>query len=474
MKSIRQRIILPAVLSSVLIPLLILVVFNVIIHSVMLQNARQNLRESAIVTQSLIKQQLKLNGASAGDLDRLPGRLANIQTLIRTADSVSRTDILVINQHRDIVFPVKLSDLGLNERALTRLEQQFLDKLIPGAIITLRTVSGQYLISGYPINEQTPGQSIWIIYMTRYSPVRGFLLTINLILLGVLFLGSMVSILVTLRTARRIKTALSQMSQMTSQVGHSPFQSTEPDPFCKETAELQLQFNQMAQRLDQADRQQKTFLQDASHALRTPLQIIQGYAEALENNILADVPGAAGIISKESKRLNRLVESLLTLHRIDNPAHQPDPVPLNITHWLQDQLQHWRSMTVPLENAIEIRLVAPDEEIVIPLDENLLDQATANIIANAIRYARTAIDVRLWREPQQICLSFGDDGEGIQPEDLPHLFDRFYKGRNGQFGLGLAIAKAAITALNGNIIVGNNPDGGALFTLQLPDKVSAG
>ncbi|HEY5466952.1 MAG TPA: sensor histidine kinase, partial [Clostridia bacterium] len=98
----------------------------------------------------------------------------------------------------------------------------------------------------------------------------------------------------------------------------------------------------------------------------------------------------------------------------------------------------------------------------------LLAQAVTNILTNAVRYARETILVQIHTDAGSACISIQDDGPGIAYEDLPHLFDRFYKGNKGQFGLGLAIAHSAVTAMNGVLTVENASPGGAVFRICLP------
>jgi two-component system, OmpR family, sensor histidine kinase CssS len=468
MKRISQRITWPVIISSILIPLLIILVFNAVMRVYMLSTARRDLKETAAVTQSLIRQQMKSMDDSSAESDSMAARLASIQPLIRTTSNLSGTDLMLINAKKEIVFPAKISELGLSTRNLARLNRLFSHGLTAGRIETMATLNGQLLFLGYPLAESLPDRSLWVIYLIRYSPTRGMLLITNLILAGVLLAGSISSILLIRHTARRISKSLRQLCQFTDQVGGGIFPETKPDLYCQEVAELELQFNKMAQRLDHADKTQKTFLQNASHELRTPLQTIQGYAEGLEKGIWPDVPKAAGIIRAESRRLNQLVESLLTLYRIENQSDHPNLIRLNLANWLQDQLQRYRGLAASQDKCIEIRLLIPDADLVVLTDENLLGQAVANIMANAVRYARQVIRIIPQADAESVWLTFQDDGPGITPEDLPHLFERFYKGRNGQFGLGLAIAHSAVSALKGEMIAENSPDGGAIFRIGLP------
>lgn len=102
-------------------------------------------------------------------------------------------------------------------------------------------------------------------------------------------------------------------------------------------------------------------------------------------------------------------------------------------------------------------------------DERLLDQSVGNILANCLRYARRVLTVSLRAESGRVCIRIADDGSGISPADLPHLFERFYKGGGGHAGLGLAIARAAVSLMGGTLTAQNDAQtGGAVFLLCLP------
>ena len=98
----------------------------------------------------------------------------------------------------------------------------------------------------------------------------------------------------------------------------------------------------------------------------------------------------------------------------------------------------------------------------------LLDQILDNLLSNAIRYAATSVVIRVRHKNQKVQISVLDDGPGIDPKDLPHIFERCYKGKGGKFGIGLAIVKTAAAKMNGNVTAANRKTSGAVFTLYLP------
>ncbi len=466
MKTIRQRITRPLIWSAILVPLAVLLVFNGIMRVYLTTAARDDLKTTTAVIETLVRDQLKdLQQENNGSLNQSAlNTLSSIRSIVRSASRATGTDLLVIDRNGSIIFPKDTGQLGLTETALTRLKNQITD-LTSGEVETLTTVSGQYFYQGFALRPANPEKSPWVICLASFDPTRGFLLITNLVLLGILLIGSLFGIMVTVRTARRISLPLKRLHQFADQVALGNFASDEPDRFCREVADLQRQMNAMAADLAQSDQLQKTFLQNASHELRTPLMAIQGYAEGLQSGVVTDVAKAAGIICDESRRLNRLVASLLTLSRIESQTGHVTLSPVNLNDWLLDQVQRAQGLVIGTD--VTIRLVSPANIIIIKTDEELLGQAVGNILANAARFARQTVTVTCGRDAVSAWIAIADDGPGIAAVDLPHIFDRFYKGTRGQFGLGLAIASSAVAALHGELSARNAADGGAVFTIGI-------
>ena len=196
---------------------------------------------------------------------------------------------------------------------------------------------------------------------------------------------------------------------------------------------------------------------------------IQGYAEGIENGIVPDVKHAAQIISSESKRLNSLVEELLILSRIENGTYSRELSIMNLTDVLKEYTQRLTGYAAKLGHQLTLEL--PNLQIAVIADDTLLFQSIMNIVSNCLRYANSTVEVALLIRGNHAVIRICDDGNGIPENDLPHIFERFYKGAGRNFGLGLAIAKSSIESIGGQIKAFNE-DNGAVFELYLPMQVS--
>jgi signal transduction histidine kinase len=228
-------------------------------------------------------------------------------------------------------------------------------------------------------------------------------------------------------------------------------------------------FNAMLDRLQTLFLAQQRFVADASHELRSPLTAIRGNVDLLRRGA-ADDSTALAAIDDETARMTRLVTDLLTLAQADAgvPMAQEvvelDALLLDVYRQTRDQAPH---LTVRLRH---------EDQALVPGDPDRLRQLLLNLTDNALRYTPVdgIVTFSLWREDGWVRVAVSDTGIGIASEDLPHIFERFYradKSRSraaGGTGLGLAIARWIAQAHGGRIEVESTLGTGSTFTVWLP------
>ena len=221
----------------------------------------------------------------------------------------------------------------------------------------------------------------------------------------------------------------------------------------------------MSEKLETYDKAQKTFLQNASHEFRTPLMSIQSYAEGIKYNIISEKEGVE-IILDETKRMTHLVEDLLYLSRLDAIEELYDFETIDLNEMIfccTDRVNN-----IAIKSNIVINVNAPSSAYKIKGDREKLERALINILSNCIRYAESKIEISFKpTEKKKIIIEISDDGPGFNKEEINSIFDRFYKGNKGNFGLGLAITKNIIEKHEGTIKAANLQPG-ALFIIELP------
>ncbi len=294
----------------------------------------------------------------------------------------------------------------------------------------------------------------------------------TLVLAGiiVLFLGSGLGLWLTGQTLRPLNEIVNACRRITE---GDLSQRVSGEERGDEIGRLARAFNTMIAQLEQVLRAQQRFIANAAHELRTPLTAIQGSLEVLLRGAQDDpaaVSRLAQAMYREVTRMNRLAEQLLDLARLESPfTVQRQPVPLN---------------TFFTSIAPQARLLMGDgtftleqgPPVTLHTDPDMLTQIIFDLIINAVQHNEPGIEVRVgWRvENERVCLWVEDNGQGISAHDLPHIFEPFYRGdrsrsrRQGGTGLGLALVKAMVDALGGEITVSSRERAGTRFEICFP------
>ena len=283
------------------------------------------------------------------------------------------------------------------------------------------------------------------------------------IVLSFLFSRSVVApVLAMSRTVQRI--ADGRYDERVKVIGHD------------ELAGLALRFNQMAEKLDQVESMRRRLIGDVSHELRTPLTAIKGSMEGLMDGVLPANDETFQQIHAEADRLNRLVDDLQELSRVEARAYPLDLRPLEVASFVQIVTKRLASQAESKHISLHAEL-APNLPPVLA-DEDRVIQTLTNLAANALQYTAEAgrVTISAKRINDEIQISVQDTGIGISPEYLPHIFDRFYrvdKSRSrragGGSGIGLTIARALVEAQGGRIWAESEGEGrGSVFSFTLP------
>ena len=213
----------------------------------------------------------------------------------------------------------------------------------------------------------------------------------------------------------------------------------------------------------EAERQQ-TFFQNASHELKTPLMAIQGYAEGIQAGVM-DTASAAEVILAESDRMTELVDELLDISKIDMGRQPLTLSEMDVRELLYDSIRAVEPAAAG--GGITITPDFPETPVMVSCDDTRLRRAVTNILSNGVRYARSELRLTCRADKRHVTIRIQDDGDGIAEADLPHIFDRFYMGKSGKSGIGLALTKEIIHLHKGTIRAYNG-DGGAVFEITIP------
>lgn len=352
---------------------------------------------------------------------------------------------------------VLVSDSG--DQIGQRISEQDLQGAVP------LTASGKTI--GWMIPAETPHS--WV----SDSPEGMFLARINqatlvsgLVAVGLaLLLGGLLAFTMT--------RSLREMTDATVEIAGGKFGRQVKVRSRDELGELASSFNKMSLDLAQANDLRRQMTADIAHDLRTPLSVISGYAEALSDGKLPGTPQVYDVLNTETQHLSRLVEDLRLLSLADaGELH----LMLQLTEPRALLERAIASHAVAAQaKGVALRLLAAPALPAVSVDPERIAQVLDNLVSNALRYTPAGGEIILSaaRDERFVLMRVSDTGSGIAPQDLPHIFDRFYRGdpsrpQNGESGLGLAIARSIVDAHKGVLLAQSEPGKGAAFTIRLP------
>ena len=220
----------------------------------------------------------------------------------------------------------------------------------------------------------------------------------------------------------------------------------------------------MREQLIERDEKQQEFLQEASHELKTPIMVIRSYIQSLMDGIIPkeDMDKTLQNIEDETFKMEKRVNSLLNITKMDHLANQSlkiEEVSINDLILRKVNRFEWRNMDIDWELDIkEIKCQCDKEKLGVVLD---------NIFDNQLKYAENKVNVKLYQENNDVIIKVFNDGPPIKEENKEEIFKKFKKGKDGEFGLGLAISKFIIELHDGEIWTENEEDGVA-FYIKIP------
>jgi signal transduction histidine kinase len=273
---------------------------------------------------------------------------------------------------------------------------------------------------------------------------------------------------------RRLARPLEELRVAAEQISQGKLEPRVHITSSDELGRLGRTFNQMAESLQRSEELRRQLILDIAHELRNPLMIQQSHLELLLDNVVPPTPEQLQTIYEQNLLLGRLVRDLQLLALADAGELQIVRVPTQFREILQRVIAHIHPTLEEKQIALEAQIT--DDLPTVSVDPQRIEQVLLNLLDNACRYTPPGGKIALsaYREDGAVHVSVRDGGPGIAPEDLPHIFERFYRGdksrarSSGGTGLGLSIAKALIEAHGGKIWAENAPQGGACFHFTVP------
>lgn len=321
--------------------------------------------------------------------------------------------------------------------------------------------------------EQLERKGFLTVRSAKTYLIDGFEMAWNRSAMWSLILGSVTAGGLSYYLTRRIMKPLQQMKDITHNFAAGHWEQRMPESEIPELNQLSVSFNRMASSLEDVERRRRDLVGDLTHELRTPLTVVRGYLEELASGDMEASPGLYLNLVKETRRLENLTRDLQELSKAEAGYLSIDVKPLHLLPLLQGLVARFRDQL--LDDGPVLKLSCADSLPLVMADCDRTEQILVNLLGNAIRYTEIgSIEISTEVVNKYLWITVEDTGTGIAAEDLPHVFERFWRAdpsRNsysGGSGIGLAITKKLVELHGGAIEVSSQINQGTKFRFSLP------
>ncbi|WP_368895239.1 sensor histidine kinase [Priestia megaterium] len=418
-------------------------------------------------------------------VDRLADKYSNILkstedlASLTTVANLTETEICIIDQKGKILYSSNKGLFRSGNHVSNKLLQTLNSKQTVQIEYQNPTNNTNYIVSGKPLrlsNKVSGGLLVFSDAEHIKNSVRHMQLLLVVSLVGALF----IALGFTYIASKKLASPLLEMEKVTREVAKGKFYNKVDVSSNDEVGSLALAINDLGQELERYRNRQRDFFANISHDLRTPISYIKGYTQVIYDKLYTDEKEKEqylSIIINEVNQLNVLIDDLFELSKLEGGQLELYLNWINVQELIEGCLNKVRLKAK--QKKIQLSIQLKDNIPYIYTDGARLEQLLMNILENAIRYNKLNghIEIKGWIEKKKVYLSIKDTGVGIAEEDLPYIFERFYKtdksrsNRLGSTGLGLSIVKHLVLLLEGEIKVKSTLHKGTTFLITLPSKI---
>jgi len=388
------------------------------------------------------------------------GNWEGVETVFDTINGLDRMDALLLDTEQRIVLdrrPDPPADTSPVSTLGTRYEIQD-DDVVFALNIRSQTI-GYLVIPAYTVSD-------------RFGLARAIVLPVAIIS----FVLAIFLVIVSTLLVRRFVNPLADVIYAARSVAGGKLNTRIPTKGPQDLRSLSESFNEMASSLERNDRERRAMLADVAHELRTPLSVIRGRLEGIVDGIYSENGPQVSMALEQTYVLERLVEDLRLLTLAETRQLAFDKTNVDVGSLIERVLSMFSAEAQ--EKSISLLFSEKNGNLSATVDPQRLEQVMSNLIGNALRYI--ADGRKVWvtanKTSDSLRITVNDNGAGIPEEDLPFIFDRFWRKEKsrtrttGGTGLGLAIAKQLIEAQGGTIEARNLSDGGLHVTIEFRDR----
>lgn len=359
------------------------------------------------------------------------------------------------------------NNIYIDRELLTFLSSLLQDyELEEGVLTNISFNNRKYLVNTYVASSSLNINEKYFVVVQELTDKSNLLRENSrqmLLIQSIILLLMILTVLIVARDLSKPLIKLSKESEM-YEIGKG---TTIDDKYIstEELETLRESLRNMQIKIDEETNRKNTIYENVAHDLRTPLVSILGYADGLKSGIVKDKNKACDVILRTGNQLKEMIENILILSRFDNATYKMTREEVSLVDLINEQIE----MVKVIDESIKILFVKEvDDEGYIISDKKLLIRIVQNLLSNAIKYANSKVVITLASDVQNYKMEIADDGDGIDELNKENIFTRYYKGKDGHFGIGLAVVKNSVDYLGGSIDISSDKNVGTKFIICLP------
>lgn len=431
--------------------ILVLSVTAVVIHYVLLDHFIGTQRKDMQSIGAELSAKLETAAAQSLPIDSTPIAVSGY-----AASRIADVEVIIQDAQGNVVAPMSAAH-SYPYTEIARITPE------DTATFQIAAKSDMYLTE---VTAVPQGTVTLITPVSKIKAIEQALLGRLMLVFGV---GAVIMVILSLFITKRLIKPLMYLREELKKVKERQFSEVRRVSASGEIGAVAESVYEMAGELERYNHVQKQFFQNASHELKSPLMSISGYAEGIRDGVFEgeEIRKGLDIIMSESSRMKNIVTEMTLLAKLDSEDDIFKTTAVNLKELVEETIE--RVNPVLVKKGLFVHPSYGDNELLmVYADRDKLLQALLNIVSNGARHASKHIYIQAGIQNGRVLLTVSDDGEGISEELLPYLFHRFVKGKNGESGLGLAIARAIVERCGGLITAGNRKEGGAVISLGFP------
>lgn len=444
--------------SNIVITLVLMIVLSIVISSVISEYIEKDIENDLVKDNQMVYQMISYGKSNIINKSEFEFDLSLMKKFRSVANLIMIIDLTEDNNL-----------LGVRNNPLTsKFDEEIFEEIITNSYKDFYNISifeKTFLAYNQTISSEIDGEmhTLLIATLITNEDINNLKKEITIVLFATIALITLLILISNRIMGKIINRPVEILLETTKNFSNKEFHKKAKIKTRDEFESLGNAINAMGDSLNKQDIEQRKFYENISHELKTPITVINGYAQGIKTGILDDDKKALDIIIDECNRLKGQIENIIYLSKLDTIEDSLKTKRVNVVSVISSALDKLDSLIII--NDIDI-VFEPFKDYFIDVDEEKMRKVFINILSNCIKYTKDTISINIKEYEDSLYINISDNGVGFSNELLENPFNRSTVGEKGGSGIGLSIVKKIIDSHNGEIVLSNNEKGGANISLK--------